>query len=114
MLPIGNLGKVAGGVIRDCHGDWVKGYSKSSGYTTSVLAEWWALQDGPILAIQLGINQLEVELDAKVIVELLNGVECPKSIRSSRCKYYVILPHQKPTLLFVPTVQFLFSFKSQR
>ena len=23
-----------------------------------------------------------------------------KSIRSSRCKYYVILPHQKPTLLF--------------
>ena len=77
MLPIGNLGKVAGGVIRDCHGDWVKGYSKSSGYTTSVLAKWWALWDGPILAIQLGINQLEVELDAKVIVELLNGVECP-------------------------------------
>ena len=27
-----------------------------------------------------------------------NGVR--KSIRSSRCKYYVILPHQKPTLLF--------------
>ena len=23
-----------------------------------------------------------------------------ESIRSSRCKYYVILPHQKPTLLF--------------
>ena len=30
-----------------------------------------------ILAIQLGISQLEVELDAKVIVELLNGAECP-------------------------------------
>ena len=42
-----------------------------------MLAEWWALRDGLILAIQLGINQLEVELDAKVIVELLNGAECP-------------------------------------
>ena len=30
-----------------------------------------------ILTIQLGINQLEVELDAKVIMELLNGAECP-------------------------------------
>ncbi|XP_030936237.1 uncharacterized protein LOC115961384 [Quercus lobata] len=51
-----------GGVIRDCHGVWVKGYSRSIGYTTSVFVEWWALRDGLILAIQLGINQLEVEL----------------------------------------------------
>ena len=42
-----------------------------------MLAEWWALRDGLILAIQLGINQLEVELDAKVIVEMLNGTKCP-------------------------------------
>ena len=42
-----------------------------------MLAEWWALRDGLILAIQLGINQLEVELDAKGIVEMLNGTECP-------------------------------------
>ena len=75
---IGNPGKAGGGgIIRDCHGDWVKGYSRSIGYSTSVLAEWWALRDGLILAIQLGINQLEVELDAKVIVELLNGAKCP-------------------------------------
>ena len=81
---IGNPGKAGGGgVIRDCHGDWVKGYSRSIGYTTSVLVEWWALQDGLILAIQLGINQLEVELDAKVIVELLNGAECPNRSYSS-------------------------------
>ena len=54
---IGNPGKVGGGgVIRDCHGDWVKGYSRSIGHTTSVLAEWWALRDRLILAIQLGIN----------------------------------------------------------
>ena len=29
------------------------------------------------MAIQLDIHQLEVELNAKVIVELLNGAECP-------------------------------------
>lgn len=29
------------------------------------------------MATQLGIDQLDVELDVKVIVELLNGVECP-------------------------------------
>ena len=75
---IGNLGKAGGGgIIRDCHSDWVKGYSRSIGYTTSVLAKWWALRDGLILAIQLGINQLDVELDAKVIMDLLNGAECP-------------------------------------
>ena len=42
-----------------------------------MLAKWWALRDDLILAIQLGINQLEVELDAKVIVEMLNGTKCP-------------------------------------
>ena len=75
---IGNPSKAGGGgIIRDCHGNWVKGYSRSIGYTTSVLAKWWALWDDLILTIQLGINQLEVELDAKVTVELLNGAECP-------------------------------------
>ena len=38
------------------------------------MAELWALKDGLNLAIQLGIKQLEVELDAKVIVERLNNV----------------------------------------
>ncbi|KAK7817049.1 putative ribonuclease h protein [Quercus suber] len=43
----------------------------------SVMAEWWALRDGLNLAIHLGINQLEVELDAKVIVEKLKSTNCP-------------------------------------
>lgn len=41
--------------------------------TTSVMAELWALRDDLNLAIQLGIRWLEVELDAKVIVEMLNN-----------------------------------------
>ena len=77
-VSCGNLGKAnGGGVIRDYHGGWVKGFSRSIGHTTSVMAKWWALRDGLILAIHLGINQLEVELDAKVIVEMLNSANCP-------------------------------------
>ncbi|XP_075670180.1 uncharacterized protein LOC142639940 [Castanea sativa] len=54
---IGNPSKAGGGgVIKGCCGVWVKGYSRAIGYTTSVLAKWWALRDGLILAIQLGIN----------------------------------------------------------
>ena len=37
------------------------------------MAELWAVRDGLNLAIQLGINCLEVELDAKIIVELLEN-----------------------------------------
>ena len=40
------------------------------------MAELWALRDGLYLAIQLGINFLEVEFDAKVIVEMLNSTNC--------------------------------------
>ena len=73
-----NPGKAdGGGVIKDCHGDWVKGFSRSIGHTTSVMAEWWALRDGLNLAIQLGISKLEIELDAKVIVEVLKSTNCP-------------------------------------
>ena len=73
-----NLGKAGGeGIIRDSQGNWVKGFSRSIGYTTSVMSELWALRDGLNLAIQLGIHQFDVELHAKVIVDLLNGVDSP-------------------------------------
>ena len=42
---------------------------------TSVMTELWALRDGLTLAIQLGIRCLEVKLDAKVIVEMLNNAD---------------------------------------
>jgi len=55
---LGNLGKAGGeGIIRDSQGNWVKGFSRSIGYTTSVMSKLWALRDGLNLAIQLGIHQ---------------------------------------------------------
>ena len=68
-----NLGRAGGGLIRDSAGFWVKGFSRSLGTGTSMLAECWALRDGLFLAIQLGIQNLEVELDAKVVVDLINS-----------------------------------------
>lgn len=48
----GNPGKVGGGgLIRISHGNWIKGFSRSIGYTTSLMAELWALRDGLNLAI---------------------------------------------------------------
>ena len=73
---LSNPGKASGGgLIRNCQGNWIKGFSRSIGFTTSVMAELWALRDGLYLAIQLGINFLEVELDAKVIVKMLNNID---------------------------------------
>ena len=76
-----NPGKAGGGgIIRDRQGAWVKGYARSIGFTSSIMAELWALRDGLRLADHLGIWQLEVELDAMVIVELLNSKKNPNSV----------------------------------
>lgn len=69
---LGNQGKAGGGgLIHDCQGNWVKGYMRNIGVTTNMIAECWALRDGLTLASQLGITQLLVELDAKVVVDLI-------------------------------------------
>ena len=53
---------------------------RNIGNATSIAAEFWALRDGLMLAAQLGITQLLVELDARVIVNL---VQSKKPINSS-------------------------------
>lgn len=71
---LGNPGKVGrGGVIRDSAGRWVKGFSRSIGLATSMMAECWALRDGLSLTTQLGIQNIVVELDAKTIVDILHS-----------------------------------------
>ncbi|KAL0009174.1 hypothetical protein SO802_010676 [Lithocarpus litseifolius] len=68
----GNLGRAGGGgLIRDHLGKWIKGFMRNIGQATSFAAEFWALRDGLMLAAQLGITHLHVELDAQVIVNLV-------------------------------------------
>ena len=62
-----------GGVIRDDAGRWVMGFSRSIGMTNSFAAELWGLREGLLLCNNLNINALEVELDAKSIVDALGN-----------------------------------------
>ena len=68
---LGNPGRTSGGgVIRDHNGKWLKGYTRSLGCTNSCMAELWALRDGLLLARDMGLNSLIIELDALSVVLL--------------------------------------------
>ena len=70
----GNTGRAGGGgVIRDHDGHWLKGYARPLGCTNSCMAELWTLRDGLLIAKEMGINNLIIELDALSIVVLMNN-----------------------------------------
>ena len=69
---MGNLGRAGGGgLIRDSKGEWVSDYARAIRYTTSVAAELWAFHDGINLCIDLNLENVIIELDAKFVVDLL-------------------------------------------
>ena len=71
---IGNSRLVGGGgLICNEHGDWVMGFAISLGITFGVMVELWSLKDGLMLASQLRISSICVELDAELIVLLLTN-----------------------------------------
>ena len=82
-LTRGNPGLASGGgLIRNEKGEWIKGYARAIGITTSVAAELWALRDGIRLCIALMLPAVEIKLDAKVVIDLvrkesnnLNGLD---------------------------------------
>ncbi|KAL4597620.1 hypothetical protein ACB092_11G002700 [Castanea dentata] len=60
-----------GGVLRDDQGNWVLGYSRKIGRTTTILAGWQALRDGLHLCLSKNHLDVEVELDTKIFVDAL-------------------------------------------
>ena len=64
-------------------GRWVKGFARAIGFTTSIIAEFWALRDGLLLADQIGVQNLVIELDAKVVVELVQSNTTSNAFYSS-------------------------------
>ena len=67
------------------------------GVATSIVAEFWALSDGLILTSQLGITQLFVDQDAKVIVDLVLSTKPSNNSYSSLlngCRYPLRQFHQ--------------------
>lgn len=63
-----------GGVIRDEDGQWIAGFSKRIGYTSGFAAELWGLREDLMLCYNLNIQILEIELDAKSIVDVLGNL----------------------------------------
>ena len=79
-------------MLRDSNRHWVKGYARSIGFTTSVIAELWALRDGLNLALSEGIRSLIVELDARVVVDLIkSNVDSSKLYSPLLCDYRCLL-----------------------
>jgi len=73
---LGNLGLAGGGgVVQDWTGRWIVGFTRKIGITTSLLAELWAIQDGLMLCIERNFSKVEVELDAKAIVDMLTDLQ---------------------------------------
>ena len=60
-----------GGLIQNEKGEWVKGYARAIGITTSVAVELWTSRDGLRLCIALKLPAVEIELDAKVVIDLV-------------------------------------------
>ena len=80
----GNPGRAGGGgVLQDSAGEWVKGFAKNIWSTTSIIDEFWALRDGLQMTILLDVQNLEVELDAKVVLDLICSKNSPNAAYSS-------------------------------
>lgn len=77
---LGNPSRARGGeIIRNSHGEWVSGFARAIEYTTSVAAELWALQDGINLCIDLNLTNVIIELDAKLVIDLLQNEDGRKN-----------------------------------
>ena len=80
---IGNLrSSGCGGAVRDEHGEWIAGFSRYIGTSSSIVAEMWALRDGLVLCKNLNIQCLVVELDANMIVNVLTKPDYANNIIS--------------------------------
>lgn len=72
---LGNSGLAGGGgVIRDESDNWVVRFSRRIGLTSSFEAEIWALRDGLTTCVNRNFQAVEVELDAKVIIDVLQNL----------------------------------------
>ena len=80
-----------GGVIRDDWGHWITGFSKRIGFTNSFEAKLWGLREGLMLCYNLNISCLEIELDAKAIVDVLGNSSYVNNIISPILDYCKLL-----------------------
>ena len=74
---LGNPGRSGGGgLIQNDKGEWIRGFMRDVGHTTSVVAEVWALRDGIRLCISLKLPAEILELNANLIADLIQKEDC--------------------------------------
>ena len=97
---LGNPGLAGkGGLIRNDRGEWIRGYVRAIGSTTSATVELWALRDGIRPCIALNLQAVVFELDAKLVIDLLNKEE--KSMNGNE----IIMVDCKEGLQRIPQVR---------
>ena len=61
----------------------MRGFVKSIGFITSIIVKFWALRDGLLQAVQIGVQNLLIEFYAKVVVELIQSISPSNAFYSS-------------------------------
>nr|XP_023878038.1 uncharacterized protein LOC111990496 [Quercus suber] len=89
-----------GGLIRNEEGRWLVGFARKIGITSSFLAELWALRDGLSLCVSRGFAAVEVELDAKSIVDAISNPEYANIFASSLMEDCRHMVKQVPQIRF--------------
>lgn len=75
-LVVGNPGQASvQGLLRDSNVVWIRGFYCNIGITNSLAVELWGLRDGLTLARKVNICKLIIEIDAKLVVDLINSVD---------------------------------------
>ena len=59
--------------FKDDQGNWVAGFSRNIGFSTSFFAKIWALRYGLTLCNNLNLNAIDIKIDAKAIIVLLSN-----------------------------------------
>ena len=60
-----------GGILRDEHGHLIKGFTRKIGITNSFVTELQGLRDGLLICSSCSFDCVEIELDAKAIIDVL-------------------------------------------
>ena len=81
---MGNPGLAGGGgLLRDANGNWMGGFARRIGTTSSFTAELWALRDGLLLCHQMNVQAVIIELDVRAIVDVFNHQARANTVVSS-------------------------------
>lgn len=58
------------GLIRDNQGNWIKRYIRHLGSASDMVDELWGIRDRLTMALQVRIQQMEIETNSIVVLDL--------------------------------------------